>query len=253
MDLVEELVAADLVPVDLQVRDGGNGLVPGLTLVGPASLGDPDILATGNANNGLVRLLEKGSGVLNGVVVTILVVGVLVNTEPVNGVNNGTVGSVGEGIPGVDVTDGDVLKSGTLELGLVVVDEADDGLGASTNTSVVANTGGTSAVQILGADGDTDHKVGEVIAEVIQTSLEGSQFVGNAGSAGSPDTEEDGGIGRDGSIESLDRVSGGTALDVGVETNGVECARSALEVLGVGELLLEVGLNLGRAITVGGT
>lgn len=252
-DLVEELAATDLLPVLLSVLGAGNGLVPSLAGDGPAGLGDPNGLAASGGDGGSVGLVEKGTSVVDGVALVVLVVGVLVNTDPVDGVEDGLVGRVSPDVPGVDVADGNLGQRGILEGGLEVVDEADEGLGVGTDTRLVLDTGDGVAVQVLGTDGGTDDEVGELGAVLGDGGLQGVDLLVNVVGAGGPDTEKDVGLSLDGSLESLNGVLGGVGLDVGVETDSVEVAGGTLEALGSLELGLEVGLELGGAVGLGGT
>lgn len=138
-DLVEELFAADLVPVRLCVGERRHSKVPGDALVREASLGDPNGLASSNTDNGVVGGLEQVGGIFDGVVIAGLVVRIFIHTQPVDRVNDGTVGAVCEGVPGVDVTDRHISQGSVGEFGLVIVDEAHDGVGISTHASLVGN------------------------------------------------------------------------------------------------------------------
>jgi hypothetical protein len=250
--LVEEVLAANIAPVLLGVLHARNGLVPVRTLVGPSGLGDPDGLATGGRDGGLVRLVEELAGVFDAVALAVLIVGVLIHTDEIDGVEDGLVGGVAPDVPGVDVADGDLGDGGALEGLAEVVDEVNKGVGLNTNTTLVLDTGNRVTVEILATDGNTDDEVGQVSAVLLDGLLEGVDLLVDVVSARGPDTKEDLGLGVDGSLESLDGVILGVSLDVGVKSDGAEVTRGGLEVLGSLELGHEVGLELGLSVGEGG-
>lgn len=149
------------------------------------------------------------------------------------------------------MADGHIGETGVGELGLVVLDETDNGAGVGTDASLVGNASDRVTVKILGTDGDTNDQVGKVVAKVGQAGAEGSKLIVDTCGARSPDAQEDGGVGLHSSLESLDRGVCGAALDVGVQTDGVEGAGGALELGSIGELGHPVSLVLVRAICVG--
>ena len=249
--LAEQRAAADVIPVILGVLHAGNSLIPVDTGERPTSLRNPDLLAAGNTNGRIVRRREQSRGILDGVALAVLVVGILVDTKPVNVVNDGAVGSVGPGIPGINVPNRDAGQGSVGKRLLVVLDEADNDVGTSANAGLVGGSGHAVTVQVLAADGNTDDEVGEVIAVLLNALLQSTDLVVDVGRARRPNAEEKVSLGLDGGTESLDGVVGRVGLDVGVESEGVEVAGSALEVLGSRELLGEVGLELGRVVRVG--
>lgn len=251
--LVEEVLAANVAPVLLSVLHTRNSLIPVGTLVRPASLSDPDRLATGGGDGGLVCLVEELGSVVDAVALVVLIVGVLIHTDEIDGVEDGLVGSVAPDVPGVDVADRDLANGGTLESLLEVVDEVNEDIRLNTDTTLVLNASNGVTVEILATNGDTDDEVGQLGAVLVDSLLEGADLLVDVVSAGSPDTEEDLGLGVDGSLESLDGVILGVGLDVGVESDGAEVAGSALQVLSSLELSLEVGLELGGTVGEGGT
>jgi len=252
--LVEKLGATNLVPVLLGVGDAGDGLVPVGTSGGPASLGDPDGLATSGRLGSLVGTVEQVGGVVDVVALAVLVVRVGVEAEEVDGVNDGLVGAVGPDVPGVDVADRNAAQSGVGKGLLEVADELDDDIRVGTDTGrVVDQTSLADTVEILAADGDTDDKVGELLAVGVDGGLESSKLLVNVLGARGPDTEEDLGVGLDGSREGLDRVALRVGLDVGIEADGVEGAGGVDEALSGGELGQPVLLELGRVVGEGGT
>ncbi|KAI6760866.1 hypothetical protein HG530_009726 [Fusarium avenaceum] len=250
--LVEEVLAANVAPVLLGVLDARNSLIPIGALVGPSGLGDPDGLATGGSDGGLVRLVEELAGVFDTVALAVLIVGVLIYTNEINGVEDGLVGGVAPDVPGVDVADGDLGDGGALKGLAEVVDEVNEGVGLNTNTTLVLDTGNRVTVEILATDGNTNDEVGQVSAVLVDGLLEGADLLVDVVSARGPDTKEDLGLGIDSSLESLDGVILGVSLDVGVESDGAEVTRSGLEALGSLELGSEVGLELGLSVGEGG-
>lgn len=74
-----------------------------------SSLGDPDGLTTGGLLGLAESVLEERLGLGDVVGHRVLEVGVGVHTNPVTGINDGLVGSVVPGGPGVNVTNGGLL------------------------------------------------------------------------------------------------------------------------------------------------
>ncbi len=148
-------------PIVLGVVNAGDSLAPLDAGVRVAGLGHPDGLATSGGDGGIVGGVEQGARVLDVVALAVLVVGVFVNTDPINGVDNGLVGAVGPGIPRVDVADGDGGDGRVGEVALELLDEFGDDIGAGTNSiGVVLQPGDRNTVQIFAADGNTNDEVG---------------------------------------------------------------------------------------------
>jgi hypothetical protein len=61
---------------------------------------------------------------------------------------------------------------------LDLLDVTDDGIGTGTDARLVDDTGGRDTVEILAADGDTNHRAAEVRAVSCYGRLEGLQLVG---------------------------------------------------------------------------
>jgi hypothetical protein len=132
-----------------------------------------------------------------------------------------------------------------------LLDVGNELLGLDTGAGVGLGAGDRVAVHILATDGDTDDQLGEVITVLADGGLESGDLVGHVTSGG-PETEKQLGLLLNGGGDSLNGGVGGTALDHGVETGTGE-AGLADEGLGGGEVLLEVGLVLAAAISLGGT
>jgi len=93
-------------PVLGGVVNAGHSQVGGRARDGPARLGDPDGLPTGDGGDAVVGLEEKEGAVVDGVRVGSLVVRVLVETEEIAVRDDLRVGRVDVDIPGIDVSDG---------------------------------------------------------------------------------------------------------------------------------------------------
>jgi hypothetical protein len=248
---VTEERAANLVPVLLSIFGRGSSIALLGTANGPTSLGNPDLLAVSDRLGLLNGVVEEGLGVLDAVLHGELVVRVSVETEPVEMVDDIGVGGVGPGIPGVDVTEGNVAQAGAGDSGANLLDVRDELLGLDTGAGVGLGASDRVTVHILRTDGDTDDQLGEVFTVLADGGLESGDLVLHVAS-GDPETEKQLGLLRNGGGDSLNGGVGGTALDHGVETGTGE-AGLADEGLGGGEILLEVGLILAAAISLGGT
>lgn len=249
---VTEERASDLIPELLGVGNAGNSLALGITLNGPTGLGDPNLLIASGSLEVVDTSLEQTLGIIDGVGLCVLEVRVSVETEPVDSLDGSGVGAVGPGVPGIDVTDGGIAQAGTGDGGADLVDVVDQLGGLETGTGGGASADGGVTVEILGTDGDTDDQVGEVVTVGVDGGLESGKLVGH-GAAGGPETEEKSGLLLDSSGDGLDGAVGGATLDHSVETGTGEGIVGANEVLGGGELGLEVGLRLDAAVTLSGT
>ena len=246
-----EARAASVLPEVLSILVGGLGLVLSLAADGPASLSDPDGLATGSGGSLIEGILEQVVAVLNAVGLGVLKVGVSVHAEPVAGVNEGLVGLVDVGSPGVDVADGDVLEARSLDGLANLVDVADEGLGASTGVGAGELAGGSLTVEVLTTNGDTGNKFVELTAVLVNGLLEGSNLlVESLLASRGPETEEQAGLGADGGGNGGDGLVGSAVLDHGVETSAGKGAIGAGEVGGSLEIPLKVSLGLALAVVV---
>lgn len=245
--------ASDLIPVSLGVGNGRDGLAHLGATDRPATLGHPDLATTSNSHGLLPSLVEESLGVGDVIRHHLLVVRVLINTEPVELLDDIRVGAVNPGIPSVDVTDLGAAQAGARDGLLDLLDVVDQSVGLGTNTSVVLDASHRVAVEILTADGDTNNLLGERVTVLVDGVLEGSNLVGHV-VTGSPHTQQETSALRDGSRNGLNGGVGGAALNHGVETSAGEAAVGTDEVLGGFEFGLEISLvhaasiSLGRAI-----
>ncbi len=106
--LLKSLRQPTLVPEVLGVVDAGDGLVPVGAGGGPAGLGHPHRLAVDGGGDGIEGAVEEMARVLDVVGLTAFVEGVLVDADPVDGIQHSLVAGVAPDVPGVDVADGDI-------------------------------------------------------------------------------------------------------------------------------------------------
>lgn len=183
-----------------------HGLVHGGTTDGPASLSNPDGLATGGGLGLLEGFDEERLGILDGVRHGALEVGVRVHGDPVTLVDDGVVGGVHPGGPGVDVADGGTTQGSPLEGVANLLNIRDNGVGAGTNTGIVLGADDRVTVQVLTANADSHNAVGEGVTVLLDGGVESTNLLLDARIAGrTPDAEEErsvlgdsGGNGRDG-------------------------------------------------------
>lgn len=265
--------AANLLPVVLGILLAGDSGARLLTRDGPAGLSDPDGLAGASVLDLLKSSEVEVAAVGNLVVLVVLEVGVGVHAEPVKSVNDGLVGAVDVGGPGVDVAEGSILQAGALDGIADLLDVVDNGLGVGAREAVgvlLAEVGVT--VKILATNGDTGNETVELAAVLVNCLLEGGDFVLEA-VAGGPETEEKASLCVDGSLDGGDGLVGsagllfgghqlagiqiintgsiGSTYNHGVETGTAEDAIGSLQVSGSLELGLEVGLLLGGTTSEG--
>jgi hypothetical protein len=211
VDLVEEEVAADVVPVGLGVLNRSNTLALGLTADWPAGLSDPDGLVTRVLLDVVHGFLEQRLAVRDVVVVGVLEVGVGINAEPVAGINDRLVGGVGPGSPGVDVADGGILQASSRDGGADGLDVFENGVRALANASLGGNASGRVTVQILTADRDTDNQFGELVSVGGNGRLQGSNLVVKGITRG-PETEKKSSLFLDSGVNGSDGSVGSTTL-----------------------------------------
>lgn len=142
VDLVEKHATANLVPVGLCVVGRGNGQVLLVTADRPASLGDPESLVVGGSVDLVDGILEKRLSAGDVVGVGVLEVWVRIETEPVNSLNDGVVGGVVPGSPGVNVTDGDMGEACAGDGGSHGLDVIDNVVRVLANTRLGSDTSG---------------------------------------------------------------------------------------------------------------
>ena len=237
---VTENLAADLLPVSLGVLYGWNSQVRSLARDGVSGLSDPDILTTGSTDGRVVGLEEQVGIVLDSVGLGGLEVGVRVDTEPVNGADDGVVGAIHPSGPGVNMADREAGGGGVGDGRLGLANEASDLLRRCTDTAVVLDASGRNAVQVFRADGEANHEIGESATVLLDGALESRKLVVKASlTAAGPHSQKKAGLGSDGGRNGRDGVVGGAALDHGVQTRGGEVL-SALE----GLLTVEDGLEI---------
>lgn len=104
-----------------------------------------------------------------------------VNSDEVAVVDDGVVGAVHPGSPGVDVTNGGLSESGAGDGGADLADIAGDGGWVGAHSSLGFNAHDGVAVEILTADGDTDDEFGESRAKVMDSGGQASQLALEAG------------------------------------------------------------------------
>lgn len=247
--LAKQLAAANLVPVVFGILDASLSLIPVWADVWPASLSDPDRLSVDGTNGGLVCAIEESAGVLDVVALVIFVVGVLVDANPVDGLNHRVDGAVCPDIPGINMTNGDARERTGGKGVLEVIDEANNGVGGVADTSLVLSAGDGITVKILATNGHANDEVCELAAVLVNSLLQGAELLVNVVGARGPNSEEHIGLSIDGGLKSLNGVVLRVGLDASVESDGVEGAGGTLEALGGLKLGLKVLLELGRAVS----
>lgn len=190
---------------------------------------------------GRKSILEEGGTVVNAVGHGVLEIRVRVHSDEVAGVDDGLVGAVDPGRPGVDVTNWYFAQTRSRNDGADLVDVVNDGLRISTHRRSGLNTRWRVSVEILAADRDTSNQACEGRAVLCDRLLEGRDFVVDG--SGSPETQEEVRALRNGSWNGRCHISSGTGLNHGIQASTGEAAVGTDEVLGGGEEALEVGLG----------
>jgi hypothetical protein len=251
VDVVPDKGADNVLPEDAGVLGARNSLAVSLASNGPASLGNPDGLSDSRASL-IVGIEEELSGTLNAVLLGLLEVGVRIHANPVKRVNDRLGGAVEVDLPGIDVTNADVLQSCTADSIAGLLNVLDQ-LGRSSAGVLAGNTPLGVAVEVLTADGDTDDEIGELVTVLLDGGLESADLVVEAGvTSRCPHAEKESGLCVDGSLDGLDDLVGSAVLDHGVQT-GASPAIGARELLCGVELIFKVDLLLRGVIVELGT
>ena len=169
--------AANLVPELLSVLGAGHGLVLLRTVDWPASLSDPDLLVTSGFLGLLEGSIEEVGTIVNTVGLGVLKVGIGVHADPVACVDEGAVGAVGVGGPGVDVTDGGTAQASVLDGITNTADVANKSVGVGAGVLIVLEASGRVAVEILATDRDTNDKIVELVTVLLDGLLESIDLV----------------------------------------------------------------------------
>jgi hypothetical protein len=136
-----------------------------------------------------------------------------VNTEPVDGLDNGAVGAVHPVVPGIHVSDRDTAKSGAGKSRADLADVVDKILRLSSVSRLGSNAGGRETVEILTADGETDDTAGEIVTVLGDSILDRGKLVVDAVLASRrPNSKKESCVCGDGSRNSCDGIIGSSAL-----------------------------------------
>ena len=147
--------AAYLVPVGLGIFEAGHSLARGGARHGEACLRHPDWLAVDGGGSGVEGIEEETLVVINSIGIRGLEVRVRIDAGPVDGIDDGLVGTVDPGGPGVDVADGSPRERSARDGAADLLDVTGDDVRAGTGILMVRDARGRDAVQILAADRDT--------------------------------------------------------------------------------------------------
>jgi hypothetical protein len=201
--------ASNSVPVGLSILDRWDGEVLGLSADGPSGLGDPDFLVANSALHLLERVLEQAGTSVDRVGHGVLEVRIGVHAGPVNSPSDSRVGGVCPCGPRIDVADGDLAQGGGGKSLSDLLDVADEVVWVCAGARLGVDARRGDAVEILATNGDTDDQVGELRSPLLDGRLESSELSLNlAVTSGGPDTEEEGGILRNGSWDGGDGFVG---------------------------------------------
>lgn len=208
----EKQPAADFIPVSLSVLERSNGLVLSRAADRPPGLGNPDLLVADSGLGLLNGLLEQGLGVVDGIGHCVLEVRVAIEADEVASIDDGLVGTIHPGGPGIDVADGHG-KPAVRKSRSDLVDVRRNGVGARADTRVGLDADHRVAVQIFATDADPGNATGEGIAILVNGGFEGRDLAIDGLLAGrGPDTEEERGVLSDGSGDSRDGAVVSAAL-----------------------------------------
>jgi len=149
------------------------------------------------------------------------------------------------------VTDGSITQTGARDNGANLLDIGDKLLGLNAGTGIGLGASDGVTVHVLTTDGDTNDELSEILTILADGGLESGNLIVHVTTRG-PKTQQQLGLLLNGGRDGLNGGVGGTTLDHGVETGTGEAGVTD-QSLGGGKILLEVGLVLAAAISLGGT
>jgi len=191
IDVLLEQRARDILPEDASILRARNRQVLLLSADRPSGFSDPDGLALGMGLGSEVGIIEGLVGVLDAVGHGGLEVRVSVHAEEVGGSDDGTVGVVYEGSPGIDMADGLAVERSIPNSVPGALDVADQNIGLLAHARLVLNPSGGDTVEVFASDRYADDKVSESCAVLLNSSLQSSDLVSERSVIlGSPETEE---------------------------------------------------------------
>lgn len=248
VDIVLDKLACNIFPVDTGVLRTRLSLVQSLASDGPTSLSYPDRLALSSVDGGMVSIKEEGARASNAVLHSGLEVRVGVHANEVNCLNDRVVGSINVDSPSVYMANRLALKTGSGNGTADLLDVLDEFTGLSTRTGLVFNASGCDTVEILAADRNTNNQVSEGRSVLLDGSLQGNDLIVHIClTSRCPKSKEKGGLGVNGSLDSLDDSVLGAVLDHGVQTSRSPSI-GAREGLGSIEFVLKVDELFGLVV-----
>ena len=182
---------SNLVPVCLSIGNAGDGEVLRRPTDGPASLGDPDRLATHRRGGVVVCLPESLIPGLDGISHSVLKVWVRVHPDEVAGGDDRIVGAIDPGRPGVHMAHGGSAQSGARDGLTKLADKTGQRGRVRSGTRHGRDPGGRNPIQILTTNGDAGNQAGEGRAIVVNGGRQSAELVGEVSlSARSPQSEK---------------------------------------------------------------
>jgi hypothetical protein len=171
-----------------------------------------------------------------------------IEPNPIDSIDNSTVATIDPIVPGVDVANSSSRGSSASDHRASTLDIIDKDIRALTNSTIVLDALHGGPVKILGANRDTNDQVSQSTAVLLDSRAQSIKLIlEDFAASRSPQSQEETGIGVDGSLNGRDRSVGGATLDHGVQTSRRE-TRGVGKILSTGEFGLEVSLLLPRAI-----
>lgn len=173
VDALGDEAARDVLPVLARVLGARHRLVDGLARDRPPGLGHPDGLVPGEGDGLVEAVVEARVRVPDAVRLRLLPVGVPVEAEPGDVVDDGAVRVVEEGVVRVDVADRAVGERRARDGAAHLVDAVDELRRRQAHLVVGV------AVEVLAADGDAHHEVRERRSVLADGRLKSGDLVGD--------------------------------------------------------------------------
>ena len=171
-----------------------------------------------------------------------------IHSNPVNSVDDSSVANVDPVVPSVDVANGGSGGSSARDHRASTLDVIDENIWALAKSTLVLNTLRGGPVKILRANGDTNDKISQSTAVLLNSRAQSIELVlENLAAGRSPQSQQETGLGVDSGLDGRDRGVGGATLDHSVQTSRRE-TRGVGKILSTGELGLEISLLLRSAI-----
>lgn len=245
--------ATNLIPICLSVCDAGDSQIRSRSRNRPPRFSNPHRFTSDCTLSVVVCLEEDLIPRVDRVCLGILEIRVCVHANEIASTDNSIIRAVYPRSPRVNMTNESAACSGARDRRSDLADVANDVGWICAHAGEILYPDRGVSIEIFAADRYARNQFCEICAVLLDGAGEGCDFVGeNSWTGGSPKAEEQTCFGVNGSCDGLCRRVCRTGLDHGVKTSAGE-AGGTHEVLCGRKQILEIRLNNGGSVRVGGT